>query len=362
MSWWLVLLTTVALAAANGANDNVKGAATLIGSGVVGYRAAISLATIATAIGGLASIFLVNGLLAAFSGKGVVPDALTISLPFLEAVGLGAAATVALATRLGMPISTTHALIGGLMGAGLAVDAASVQLLAALKAMLLPLLVSPLLAILLALLLVPLLKRRRPDSAEAAPCICLQPGLPEGAASATLAQSVFVLGVDSEPQCQPTPGRSIWKLQSAWLLDAAHLCSAAAVSFARGLNDTPKIAALMVAGGFGVASASTLVIVAMALGGWLAARRVADTLAFRVTRMDVGEGLSGNLVTALLVMGASRFGLPVSTTHVSTGALFGIGLGNHSTQPSVIRQILLAWLVTLPMAATLAFLARLLLN
>jgi len=99
----------------------------------------------------------------------------------------------------------------------------------------------------------------------------------------------------------------------------------------------------------------------MALGGWLAAQRVAETLAFRVTRMDVSEGLGGNLVTALLVMGASRFGLPVSTTHVSTGALFGIGLGNHSTRPSVIRQILLAWLVTLPVAATLALLTRLLL-
>jgi len=216
-----------------------------------------------------------------------------------------------------------------------------------------------LLAIALALLLVPLLKRRH--SANAAACLCSEPGLPETAAGAALVNSVIVLGVDSEAKCQPIPGRVIWKLRSGWLLDAAHLCSAAAVSFARGLNDTPKIAALMVAAGFGVASATSLVIVAMALGGWLAAQRVAETLAFRVTRMDVSEGLGGNLVTALLVMGASRFGLPVSTTHVSTGALFGIGLGNHSTRPSVIRQILLAWLVTLPVAATLALLTRLLL-
>jgi PiT family inorganic phosphate transporter len=105
----------------------------------------------------------------------------------------------------------------------------------------------------------------------------------------------------------------------------------------------------------GAGSASLLVALAMAMGGVLASRRVAQTLAFRVTRMDAAQGLGGNLVTALLVILASRLGLPVSTTHVSTGALFGIALRSHDGDAGVIRSILLAWLLTLPLAAVLAY-------
>jgi phosphate/sulfate permease len=117
------------------------------------------------------------------------------------------------------------------------------------------------------------------------------------------------------------------------------------------------VAALLVAsGGFDVLSGSLWVTVAMAAGGSIAAGRLADTLAFKVTRMDAGEGLGGNLVTAALVIGASRYGLPVSTTHVSTGALFGIAVANGSGRWAVIRTILLAWGFTLPTACMLAFL------
>ena len=59
----LLVLVTLVLAAANGANDNIKGAATLVGSGLVGHRGAIALATLATAVGGVASIYVANGLL-----------------------------------------------------------------------------------------------------------------------------------------------------------------------------------------------------------------------------------------------------------------------------------------------------------
>lgn len=357
MSILLIALITILLAAANGANDNIKGAATLMGSGVIGYRPAIALATAATALGGIASIFLLNGLLAAFSGKGIVPAELTTSLPFLEAVGLGAALTVGLATRLGLPVSTTHALLGGLLGAGLAADPLQVSYVSALKAMLLPLLVSPLIAILLAVAIVPWLRRSR----EAAACVCVeQPALLADGGTMAFAQSAITMGSPSQAACQPAQGRVVKTIAAALWLDRAHLLSAAAVSFARGLNDTPKIAALIVAAGaLGAGNASLLVIVAMALGGWLASRRVAETLAFKVTRMDASDGLGGNLVTAALVVVASRFGMPVSTTHVSTGALFGIALGNKGGHAQVIRNILLAWVVTLPLACALAYLTHL---
>lgn len=363
----LLLITfTLVLAAANGANDNIKGAATLLGSGVMGYRTAIVLATVATAVGGIVSIYLANGLLQAFSGKGIVPQEMTVSLPFLLSVAVGAAATVWIATLAGLPISTTHALLGGILGAGLAGAADAVVWGVLAKVMLLPLLLSPLIALSLSYVLAPLLRRLRHAgavTAASAPCVCVDSAVliaPGGALAlqaVALQQASIAVGRTDAQQCAPAPGRSIRTLAMAVWLDRAHWLSAAAVSFARGLNDTPKIAALLVASGsLSVLSGSLWVTAAMAAGGLIAAGRVANTLAFKVTRMDAGEGLGGNLVTAALVIAASRYGLPVSTTHVSTGALFGIAVANGSGRWAVIRTILLAWGFTLPTACMFAFL------
>ncbi len=70
--------------------------------------------------------------------------------------------------------------------------------------------------------------------------------------------------------------------------------------------------------------------------------------------MNVGQGLTANLVTAFLVLVASRFGLPVSTTHVSCGALFGIGTVTRQARWKTIRTIIAAWVTTLPIAALLS--------
>jgi PiT family inorganic phosphate transporter len=357
----MLIAFTLVLAAANGANDNIKGAATLLGSGVMGYRTAIVLATIATAAGGIVSIYLANGLLQAFSGKGIVPQDMTVSLPFLLSVAVAAAATVWIATLAGLPISTTHALLGGILGAGLAGAADAVLWGVLAKVMLLPLLLSPIIALSLSYVSAPLLRRLRHDGAQTAasdPCVCVDSAvLIAAGGTMALREASIVVGRSDAQQCAPAPGRSIRRFALAAWLDRAHWLSAAAVSFARGLNDTPKIAALLVASGsLSVLSGSLWVTVAMAAGGLIAAGRVANTLAFKVTRMDAGEGLGGNLVTAALVIAASRYGLPVSTTHVSTGALFGIAVANGSGRWAVIRTILLAWCFTLPTACVFAFL------
>lgn len=363
MSLVLLFVVTLVLAAANGANDNIKGAATLVGSGVIGHRGAIAFATLATAAGGAASIFLANGLLVAFSGKGIVPPEITASVPFLLSVATGAALTIWLATWTGMPVSTTHALLGGLLGAGVVAAPQQVSLMVAAKAMLLPLLVSPLLALLLALVLVPVVRRLRARPAQSDPCACAEIEVATDGFTLAAGRTAITMATLDAAACKPAPGRVIAAVPVRLWLDRAHLGTAAAVSFARGLNDTPKIAALMVAGGsLGTGAASITVVTAMALGGLLASRRVSDTLAHKVTRMDAGEGLGGNTVTAALVIGASQFGLPVSTTHVSTGALFGVAAGNGSGQATVIRQILLAWCITLPVASVISFGTGLLLH
>jgi PiT family inorganic phosphate transporter len=92
---------------------------------------------------------------------------------------------------------------------------------------------------------------------------------------------------------------------------------------------------------------------AMAVGGMVAAQGVAETLAHRITPMSPAQGLAGNLSTSLLVIGASRLGLPVSTTHVSVGGIVGIGAMAGSLRGRVTGEIFAAWLTTLPLAAAL---------
>jgi len=91
----------------------------------------------------------------------------------------------------------------------------------------------------------------------------------------------------------------------------------------------------------------------MAIGGVLNARRVAETMSRKITAMNPGQGFTANLVTSLLVIGASLMAWPVSTTHVSVGALFGIGVVNRAARWRTVLTILAAWFVTLPLAALL---------
>ncbi len=67
--------------------------------------------------------------------------------------------------------------------------------------------------------------------------------------------------------------------------------------------------------------------------------------------MNPGQGFVANLVTSVIVIGASHFGMPVSTTHVSCGALFGIGTVTRQANVRTVATILSAWVTTLPAAA-----------
>jgi PiT family inorganic phosphate transporter len=155
-------------------------------------------------------------------------------------------------------------------------------------------------------------------------------------------------------QCAAHSDTRLAGVQVERVLGVGHVLSATTVGFARGLNDTPKILGLMLgASAIDPMLGAIVVGAAMALGGLLAARRVADTLALRITPMRNGQGLAANLATSLLVIGASRLGLPVSTTHVSTGGIFGIGAAAGTLQRRATGEILGAWVGTLPVAAGL---------
>nr|WP_204517953.1 inorganic phosphate transporter [Parerythrobacter lutipelagi] len=313
------------LAFSNGANDNFKGFATVWGSASLGYRRALLLATLATVLGGIASVVIADGLVAQFSGKGLVGDELANTPGFALSVAGGAAITVILATRSGFPISTTHALVGGLVGAGLAQSSDGVDLGNLGQGFVLPLLTSPFISAALAFLAYFVLRQVR------------------GRRKVETEHAEAEAGEHGKDHKTP-------------VLDTVHYLSAATICFARGVNDTPKIAALLIGTRLVSPDISALAVaLAMAVGGWLLSRRVAETMSLKLNQLDPTQGVSANLVTAALVLFASRWGFPVSTTHVSVGSIIGTGAGARTLDLSVVRNVLLSWVATLPIAAGLAF-------
>lgn len=362
MIFVILFLATCFLAYSNGANDNFKGVASLYGCRAASYRTAITWATATTFAGSIASIFLAQALLKRFSGKGLVPDTLVGSEQFLLAVALGAAITVILATLLGFPISTTHAITGAIVGCGLVAVGLDVNFAALGKGFVLPLLLSPVLAIVLGGFLYFIFRSLRIIcGVRKEMCICVgaeervmavpQPG---SILSLRTVASEVTLSIDEQENCRERYAGSMLGLKAQQIMDGAHFLSAGIVSFARGLNDTPKIVAMLLLmkwldirwGFFAVA-------ITMALGGLLNARRVAETMSHKITAMNHGQGFAANLTTGILVILASLFGLPVSTTHVSVGALFGMGLTTGQAHPRVTLNILLSWIITLPCAAVI---------
>lgn len=367
----LLFLATLFVAYANGANDNFKGVATLFGASTATYRGAIALATAATFAGALCSVYLAEALVHAFSGKGLVPDAVAASPEFLLAVAAGAGATVILATLLGLPISTTHALTGGLAGAGLVAAGTLLNLAHLGSGFFLPLVLGPVLALLLT---VPLyrslhaLSGRLGIRRESCICVGVQQFIPvrQMQYSTALGQYTLpapapggvALTVGTKSECVEKYGGRLFGVSLQSFVDGVHYLSACMVSFARGLNDTPKIVGLLlVVEALRIELGMLAIATAMALGGLLNARKVAVTMSRKIARMNDGQALTANLVTGLLVILASRYGLPVSTTHVSVGAIGGIGLANGSAARGVIGGILAAWVLTLPIATVLAALS-----
>lgn len=352
----LLFFSVVLLSFANGANDNFKGVATLWGSGLTCYQRAIAWATGFTFLGSLAAITLGSALAAKFGGAKFVDAGIAAQLPFLIAVALGAGCTVLLAARLGLPISTTHSITGALVGAGVAAAGFSHVKFAALgKGVVLPLLFSPVVALILTVCVQSLMKRFGWANGIS-DCVCVdEPRMMALAANASASTMVIAaapaLRVAPSSECQT--GAEIAKFSIA---DGIHWFSAAAISFARGLNDTPKIVAvLLVAAAYNARVNYMVVAAAIAIGGVLGAARVAHTLSKRITPMATREAVTANLVAAALVTLASPFALPVSTTHVTSGGIFGIGLlRREEANWTKVREILLAWVATLPLGAALA--------
>ncbi|MBM3965783.1 MAG: inorganic phosphate transporter [Planctomycetes bacterium] len=305
----IILLASVGFVAfTNGANANFKGVASLYGTGTTSRRVALYWGTAMTFAGSIAALFFAEGLLKKFSGRGIVSDQLVESESFVSAVALAAALTSFLATRLGFPVSTTHALVGAILGAGMAGSFSEVHFDALGKSFLYPLCFSPLVAMSLG-------------------------------AFFYAFRRIMRLAPDTRSKT----------------LDALHFLSTGGASFARGLNDTPKmVALLLVLPGCDISIAFLAIGCMVAVGGLLDAEPVAETLGKKVTGMNPGQGFAASLVKAILVATASLHSLPVSTTHVSVGSLLGMGTYTRQAKWKKACEVMFAWVSTVPVAALLA--------
>ena len=352
----LLFIAACFLAYSNGANDNFKGVATLFGSGTTNYKQAINWATVTTFAGSIAAIFLAEELVKNFSGKGLVPNELLQSPVFAISIALGAAFTVLLATKIGMPISTTHSLVGALFGAGVMAIGMEFNFAKLGKTFLMPLIVSPLIAAVLSFLTYLIFRHLRNKlGVTKKSCLCITETITTTQfEESTLAftSGTILKTTHCENGCIEGYEGRLLGISSQKVLDSLHYLSAGVVSFARGLNDTPKIVGLLVIiNTLDIKWGMIAVAITIAIGGLLNAKKVGVTIGKKITPMNSGQGFTANLITGLLVTTASFHGLPVSTTHVSVGSIFGIGTATKIADTKMVSKILLSWLLTLPIAA-----------
>ena len=443
----LLVVLTLIVAFANGANDVSKGVATLVGSGVTNLPRALFWGTAWTVAGGVAAAFLSQGLVSVFSGKGLL--ATTPGPAFLVGVAVGAIGWLVIATWTGLPVSTTHSLVGGLVGVGVAAEGvAGVRWAAVAAKVAVPLAVSPLIALALMMASYPLIGFAFRRLNRYCVCVEREEPLAFGAGSAavltattgvrviagadcpsavvarmnamdslhwlTAGATSFSRGLNDTPKIlalgvmmasYPLIGFAFRRLNRYCVcvereepvvlgagpaavlggttavrviagadcpsavvarvnaMDSLHWLTSGATSFFRGLNDTPKILALgvLAAAATGIATEWFFLLVALAIGAgsYVSGRRVTETLAGKITTIRHDDGFAANLVTSALVGIASFHALPVSTTHVSSGAILGIGARKAEVRWRMAREMVAAWVVTVPVAGMVAAVAYL---
>lgn len=300
----------------NGRNDAANSIATIVSTRVLSPRYAVIWAAFFNFVA-----FLVFGLnVASTVGKGIIsPDAISDSVIF--GALMGAIIWQVITGYFGIPSSSSHALIGGLVGAGVARLGMRAIVWNGLTKTAVAIVLSPVTGLALALFL--------------------------------------VLGV-SWAFLRMAPSRA------DALFRRVQFISASLYSLGHGGNDAQKtmgiIAALLFAhgelsGGFHVPLWVVILCNgAMAMGTLLGGWRIVRTMGSRITRLTPVQGVCAETAGSITLFLATGFGIPVSTTHTITGAILGVGAARRpsAVRWSVAQQIVIAWIVTMPAAATIA--------
>jgi len=299
----------------NGFHDAANSIATVVATGALSTRKAVMMAAVFNVL----SVFFIGSHVAATIGKGIVQPSV-VDLNVIFGCLMGAIAWNMITWYYGLPTSSSHALIGGLIGATVC------------KAGFEPLIWDNILRIGSFIVLSPVIG--------------------------------FMLGAGIN-----TAARAIWPKHNSHLdqkFRLAQLASSACYSMGHGANDAQKTAGIifliLVAGGQVSAGsqipawviwASFLAIgLGTLAGGW----RIVDTLGFKLTKLDSRGGFCAESGGSIMLFIASAMGIPVSTTHTITGGILGVGASE--TEPNVkwktARRIVLAWVITIPCSALIA--------
>jgi len=364
----MVLLTAIAYA--NGSNDISKTIATLAGAGVTSVKRAIIWGCFWMVVGGLTGIYWGVAIIKNLT-ENVYLTSDTVPIEMALSIAVAPIIWVFLSTFKKWPVSTTHAIVGSLIGAG--IIALGADLIAWEKVgqkIALPLLISPFASIFLAIILTPFLKKILRKTGEHQ--ICFSP-LPRVSKSLAATNNMQIDGLieTTESDCTVCKTDTMTKAGVYTLQlseDTMHWVTSGMLSFARGLNDTPKLIAVILP--LALATNNTLhtgffilAAGAMGLGGLISGKRITEVLGFKITKLSHEQGFIANLVSAFLVIGASKMGMPVSTTHVSASAIMGTGIADKTKlQTDTVISMLLAWLVTVPASATIAIVCFLILQ
>ncbi len=304
----IIVLLAVLFDVSNGWNDSANAIATVVSTRVLSPLKAVCMAAIMNILGAFFSTAVAKTI-----GEGLVsPDAVTNTV--VVAALVTAFLWNASMTRLGMPISCSHALIGGLIGASIAFGGAGILNFEGIRKVFLSLLFSPVIGLLFGYVVMKLL---------------------------------LVLVGDFSPG---SINRSFGRLQ---------LFSSAFMAFSHGSNDAQKAMgvitlALLSSGYLHSLEVPVWVIlvcgVAMGLGTAFGGWRVIKTLGVNMLKLQPIHGFAAETSAAATIIVASHFGLPVSTTHVITTAIMGVGATKRfsAVRWGLARKILLAWIFTLP--------------
>ncbi len=308
----LVVATALAFDFTNGFHDTGNAMATSIATKALKPKTAVGLSAVLNLVGAFLSLTV-----AATIAKGIV-DANVITLEVVLAGLVGGIVWNLLTWLFGIPSSSSHALIGGMVGAVLAaVGTGGVLWAGVVGKVLLPALIAPTLAI---------------------------------GVSALATWSVARLTKDVPKETQDKAFK--------W----GQIGSASLVSLAHGTNDAQKsmgiILLALIAGG-AVAPDSGVplwVIVScaffMALGTYLGGWRVIRTLGKGLVEIDSRQGMAAETSSAAVILMSSYFGYSLSTTHVATGSVMGSGVGmpGATVRWGVAKKMMMAWAITLPAA------------
>jgi PiT family inorganic phosphate transporter len=316
----LVVLVALSFDFTNGFHDTANAIATSVSTHSLTPRSAVLLSAAMNFLGAFVTLKV-----AATIGSGVA-DVASVTLMMVFSALVGAIAWNLITWYRGLPSSSSHALIGGLVGAVVAhLGVGAVKWDVVFSKMIIPLVLSPLLGFVIAYLFM----------------LCI----------VWLFRSVA-----------PRPANRGFR----W----AQILSAGFVSFSHGTNDAQKtmgvITLALISGhAFGNLTASHFYVpiwviyasaAAISLGTYVGGWRIVRTMGTRLYKIEPAQGFTAQTVAAVLIQGASQYGLPVSTTHVVSGAVLGAG---SSQNASAVRwgiglNIFVAWIITPPMAALFA--------